>query len=66
MKKIIYMFLITSLITGCSKRDGVKFCEGVDTEGKGVNCGKVFTTGDLTAVINNKTPFVFFLSKLIN
>ena len=57
MKKFIIAAVIASVLTGCSKKDGVKFCEGVDTEGNGVNCGKVFTTGDLTAVINNKTPF---------
>jgi len=45
------------MLTGCSKKEGLHFCEGVTTEGDGVNCGKVFTTGDLTAVIKTKEPF---------
>jgi len=57
MKKIIITAVIASLLTGCSKKENVSFCEGVDTEGKGVDCGKVFTTGDLTAVISSKSPF---------
>lgn len=57
MKKFIIAVAVASLLTGCSKKEGVTFCEGVDTEGKGITCGKVFTTGDLTAVITSKTPF---------
>ena len=57
MKKFIIAMVIAVTAAGCSKKDGVSFCEGVDTEGKGVNCGSEFTTGDLTAVISNKSPF---------
>ncbi len=45
------------MMIGCSKKDGIQFCEGVDMEGKGVNCGKKFTTGDLTGVIKQSKPF---------
>ncbi len=57
MKKLAVFMLIAITAAGCSKKDRITFCEGVDTEGKGVNCGKVFTTGDLTGVISSKTPF---------
>lgn len=57
MKKFVIFIFILLTAAGCSKKEGVTFCEGVDTEGKGVNCGKVFTTGDLTGVITSKTPF---------
>lgn len=57
MKKLAVFILIALTASGCSKKEGITFCEGVDTEGKGVNCGKVFTTGDLTGVISSKTPF---------
>ncbi len=57
MKKYAILILAVMTAAGCSKKEGISFCEGVDTEGKGVNCGKVFTTGDLTAVITGKTPF---------
>lgn len=57
MKKLTIFILIAIAVSGCSKKEGITFCEGVDTEGKGVNCGKVFTTGDLTGVISSKTPF---------
>jgi len=42
---------------GCSKNNGINFCEGVDLEGKGVNCGKKFTPGELTGVIKQSKPF---------
>ncbi|MGL4370442.1 MAG: hypothetical protein ACRCUT_12345 [Spirochaetota bacterium] len=44
-------------VCSCSKKGTVSFCEGVDADGKGVNCGTVFTTGDLTAVFNAKDSF---------
>lgn len=57
MKKFVILILVVMTAAGCSKKEGISFCEGVDTEGKGVNCGKVFTTGDLTGVIESKSPF---------
>lgn len=57
MKKFAILIFIALTASGCSKKEGITFCEGVDTEGKGVNCGKVFTTGDLTGVISAETPF---------
>jgi cytochrome c556 len=57
MKKIFISSLIFLAITGCSKNDTIQFCEGVDMDGKGVNCGKKFTTGDLTGVIKQSKPF---------
>ncbi len=41
----------------CSKSRGIDFCEGVDPEGRGVSCGKEFTTGDLTGVLTADQPF---------
>lgn len=57
MKKIFIYSVICVLMAGCSKSDAVKFCEGVDIDGKGVSCGKKFTTGDLTGVIKQSKPF---------
>ena len=57
MKKIFLSSLICLALVGCSKNDTVRFCEGVDIDGKGVNCGKKFTTGDLTGVIKQSKPF---------
>ena len=56
MKAIHTMLILILITTGCSKKEGIQFCEGIDNNGKGVACGKKFTTGDLTAVISqNKT-----------
>lgn len=57
MKKTMIYSLILLTMIGCSKKDTIQFCEGVDVEGKGVNCGKKFTTGDLTGVIKQDRPF---------
>lgn len=57
MKNIIICTLVCLTMVGCSKNQAVQFCEGVDIDGKGVNCGKKFTTGDLTGVIKQSKPF---------
>jgi hypothetical protein len=57
MKKLSALLVILILLTGCSKQEGIIFCEGVDNSGKGAACGKKFTTGEMTAVIQNKSPF---------
>jgi len=44
-------------VLGCSKDETIKFCEGVDNDGNGVRCGRKFTTGDITGVINTNKPF---------
>ncbi|TAL38899.1 MAG: hypothetical protein EPN93_03470 [Spirochaetes bacterium] len=53
---------IAALVTifalgGCKSNKALSFCEGVSQEGKGVKCGTVFTTGDVTAVIEIKDNF---------
>ncbi|MCL1833952.1 MAG: hypothetical protein FWG49_05550 [Leptospirales bacterium] len=55
--RLLLLILIYLFILGCSKDDGIRFCEGVDNDGTGVSCGKKFTTGDITGVINLKKPF---------
>jgi len=49
--------IASSVILSCSKDNAIQFCEGVDNDGNGVRCGKKFTTGDLTGVINSAKPF---------
>ena len=57
-RKICFFICLCSLFfAACSKKGTVSFCEGVDADGKGVNCGSVFTTGDLTAVFDAKNSF---------
>ena len=51
MKGIYSLLILLLIITGCSKKEGIQFCEGVDNSGKGVSCGKKFTTGEITAVM---------------
>ncbi len=57
MKKILYVILIFSVMSGCSKAKKIQFCEGMSPEGEGVNCGTMFETGELTAIINSDKPF---------
>lgn len=48
---VVVMCILLGMVLSCKKSSPVSFCEGVNTEGKGVNCGTKFSTGDLTAVI---------------
>ena len=57
MKKLSALLIILILLTGCSKKEGIIFCEGVDNNGEGVSCGKKFTTGEVTALIDYKNSF---------
>lgn len=47
----LLIFLIIGMFISCKKDGPVSFCEGIDTQGKGINCGTKFSTGDLTGVI---------------
>ncbi len=57
MKQILFFPLCLSLLLGCSKAGTIQFCEGVTPNGEGVNCGKKFESGDITALITGKEPF---------
>ncbi len=41
----------------CGKEGPLQFCEGVDKDGKPVNCGTEFTTGDMTLYVTAPEPF---------
>ncbi len=57
MMKIYLVIFALLVVTGCKSDQGVKFCEGVDNEGRGVNCGSVFSAGDLLMLVNVKEEF---------
>lgn len=57
MKNIHLIFLSLSLLWSCSKAGTIQFCEGVTPKGDGVNCGKKFESGDVSALINGEEPF---------
>ncbi len=54
---IIIILILLIINTGCKEEKNILFCEGVDSDGKEVNCGIKFETGDLTAVIKSSSPF---------
>lgn len=53
---VLFLTLCIILIA-CAKTPVISFCEGVDKNGKGIQCGKKFSTGDLTALINAPERF---------
>jgi hypothetical protein len=58
MKKVnLCFFLIVFVLLGCKSERGISFCEGVSPDGEKINCGKKFTTGDLTAIVENDKSF---------
>jgi hypothetical protein len=58
MKKFNVCFILFALLLlGCKSEKGISFCEGVSPNGEKINCGTKFTTGDLTAIVENDKPF---------
>ncbi len=57
MKKLYLLVLPFLLITGCTKKPNISFCEGVSPDGKGIECGVKFETGDLTAMLKADKAF---------
>ena len=57
MKHVLSILLILSAIGGCGRSRDIEFCEGITPEGKGVKCGKKFTTGELSALVSSREPF---------
>jgi hypothetical protein len=49
--------ILLGLLLSCKQAGPVAFCEGIDTQGKGINCGTKFSTGDLTGVITVQERF---------
>ncbi|MDR3238300.1 MAG: hypothetical protein LBT84_07345 [Spirochaetia bacterium] len=49
-----FLLALILLITACNRGDDILFCEGTKPDGSGTVCGKVFSTGEFTAVYKNK------------
>lgn len=59
-KEIILLsisLLLIPLLISCSKNGEIQFCEGTNAEETPVKCGTVFTTGDLSLIINSESSF---------
>lgn len=57
MKKLILAAIPVLFLIGCNKKPNISFCEGVSPDGKGIECGIKFETGDLTAMIKADKAF---------
>ncbi len=58
MKKLFLLFSAAFLLfTSCKKKENLQFCEGKTPEGKGVNCGSIFSTGDVMILVEADGPF---------
>jgi len=53
----IIVLIVSIFFLSCARVPDIQFCEGLTIEGKGKNCGTVFTTGELTAIIRNAKSF---------
>lgn len=53
----IVLCVTVLFFAACTREAPLQFCEGVTNEGKPVNCGTVFTTGDMTLRVKAKEPF---------
>ncbi|MCX8125188.1 MAG: hypothetical protein N3F66_13655 [Spirochaetes bacterium] len=54
--KLLLIIAIIGMVA-CGKESPLQFCEGVDKDGKPVNCGSQFTTGDMTLYVSAQEPF---------
>jgi hypothetical protein len=57
MKHVVSILLILFALGGCGRSRDIEFCEGITPEGKGVKCGKKFTTGELSALVTSREQF---------
>ncbi len=57
MRTFLTAFLCVIFLIGCKEDETIKFCEGMTPDGKEVNCGKVFSLGDLSISIMSKDVF---------
>ncbi len=57
MRKVLILGMLVILPLCCKSQKQVSFCEGVSPEGKGMQCGSTFTTGEVTAQISLKENF---------
>jgi hypothetical protein len=55
--KFIFIIISILFLVGCKSKKSVEFCEGVSTEGTGVNCGERFSTGEITLIIKSDSVF---------
>jgi len=51
------LIIVTVFLLSCKREPDIQFCEGLTVDGKGKDCGTVFTTGDLTAIIKKNSGF---------
>ena len=56
MKKYI-LIGTTLLLFSRQPKSGITFCEGISPDGKEVNCGSVFSEGDITILIKSENSF---------
>lgn len=56
MRAAALFLTVLICLSGCGKQKQVFFCEGVDEDGKEINAGTVFTTGELSAVFHLSKP----------
>ncbi len=57
MRILLTALLCVILFVGCKEDETIKFCEGKTPDGIEVNCGKVFSLGDLSISILSKDMF---------
>ena len=49
--------LMALLLTSCKGNGSLSFCEGKNPDGSGVNCGTVFSTGDVMVLVKSDEAF---------
>jgi len=57
MKKALILGMLVILPLCCKSKKEILFCEGVSPEGKGMQCGMTFSTGEVTALVSLKENF---------
>ncbi len=57
MKRFVIIICFLSIILGCKEDSVLKFCEGKSPDGVEINCGKVFSAGDLAIHLSGKETF---------
>lgn len=54
---VLFLSAVVLFLSSCKGNGSLSFCEGKKPDGAGVNCGTVFSTGDVMVLVKSNETF---------